>query len=686
MKSFMAYLRTFLLCFGMLHLSMLPGYALAQENESNGNVSMPGVVEEAEGEVQNQQDQASNQNNQNSNQNKTVSHVATENAESGSGDMAGLIDLVTSMAIGVLGMAMITYQPPTTDMWIAIAAGTVYILGEIATLKATKEKMESKSFTLTHYADGSRDNMQVKALEKQKKSYHDLADMMETKSSIKMAAAAGFAAAAGMALVNGTKLATASAKCISSLTSEATTHAAMTPTPGPCAASGPLAVAEETGVVTFEQAPAVEGSTAKKLELDSLDKAQLATASAGCPVSAGVCSTKSMFRSMMTTMSPTLGTGMVGSGVSLIASLGLGHILEKLGLGPLKGLVTGVFVPLSTVHDKLLVSPNMRAISFGTLGVLIGYGATTSQEQAEKMRENAHKVHKMLMEMHKLEKSNTVDYENELAQTKIENQLEPSENFKDEVGQADTTCPTGGERGKSGECAKFSEKISAGLDEARESGFGGAPGAIVSTAGQLGNVADSLMNSGGLSDEAFNDLNELNSNSSALRDINRQLKDRVNRNLASIGKEPIDFDQKEKELADQSRKAVLKSLNDSGKSPEAIMASIGALGGFLPEDTEAAREDGADLNETRSASTQSGESETMKMPEAKPIDFELDDLDESGFEASASKNSKGETVVDVGKSLDTDGNDIVSNKDVSIFKVISVRYMKSGIPRLIDLE
>lgn len=685
MKPFMAYLRTFLLCFGMLHLSALPTYALAQESETSGKITMPGIVDQAEATSVEDQERSYNESQgDDQDSEKKASRVDSRQGKgSEDGMVQGLMDLVTMIAVGLLAKSLITYTPVTTDMMVAAAGGATYLYGEISTLNATKEKMESETFVLTHYDDGSTNNMQREALEKQKKSYEDLAEMMDTKASLKKTAAAAFAAAAVIAVVSGAQVDAASVSCMTSTqTYSATCAPPYNTTPCPCVAGAAAIASSESSAQMEANTPGLN-SAQKKAIIEAQSKTTSTTASSACQAAAAPCTMVDNLRKMFFT------AGNMGTLKSFAISGAGGLLMKQMGLGPLSGLVTAAFTNLYGFHDTIMASPYLRATSYGVLAGLAYAGASTSEEQAEKMRDNAQTIQEMLNKVYELQDSAVAQLEGQEQQLQIENGLTPVENFERGISSEQLICGANAKaKQKSGQnCSSQEKRITDSVQKAERDGLGNLPGAVVDAAGQIGNVADSLRETGGLTDGAFADAQKLSNNADALRKLNSRVRDEVNKAREKQGQDAIDFEGEEERIAGELKKAIIKAIDDNPSQASRAMATYQ---GQLPKSLNEGSTDNEEALASQSSqdleAVASEESEAFKMPEYEAEDFSMDLEDGEMKEASISYSEDGEAVVDVDESLDTDGKDIVSNKEVSIFKVISVRYMKSGIPRLIDLE
>jgi hypothetical protein len=689
MQTFMVYLRTFFLCFGMLHLSMLPGYVLAQQNETNGKVTMPAMVEQAEAasveqqQKEYEQDSESNKSSGDQSSKAMASRVDSRQGEGADSDtIQSLMDLVTMIGVGLLAKSLILYTPVTTDMMIAAAGGAAYLYGEISALDATKEKMESETFELTRYEDGSTNNLQREALERQKKSYEDLAEMMDTKASLKKTAAAAFAAAAIVAVISGAQVDAASASCISTTSTYAATCAPpYNMTPCPCVA-GAASIASSEAAAQAESNTPGANSLQKKATIEAYNITTTSSATTSCSAVSSPCTALGSLRKMF------ISAGNMGMAQGFIISGAGALLMKKMGLGPLAGLVSAAFINLYGFHDTIMASPYLRASSYGVLAGLAFTGASTSEEQANIMRENAQTIQKMLNEMYNLQNASVASLSGNEQQLQVANGLKPIEGFERGISSQELICgPDAKERIKDGEnCDSQQKRISENVEVEQKAGLGSLPGAVLGAAGQVGHVADSLRDTGGLTDGAFADAQKLSSNADALRRLNSRVRDQVNATREKRGEKPFDFEGHERRIAGKFKEAIIKALNDN---PEKASGTMAALRNKLPESlnkSDKEKESVASQNVEGPKSESVEDSQAFAIPEFEPEDFSLDLDDTDPQNARASVGANGETIVDVNENLDTDGNDIVSNKEVSIFKVISVRYMKSGIPRLIDLE
>ncbi|MCP4914845.1 MAG: hypothetical protein GY909_17130 [Oligoflexia bacterium] len=143
------------------------------------------------------------------------------------------ISIISGIVIGYLTASMLAAcQKMTSDMYIAAAAGIVYVYGEInATLKdkETREEIEEAY----DKCKNQEDDCQYGALEAEKASYNEIAETAKEKQELHEYAAYGLAAAAALALFWTTKEKVNKGTCTTSL-GTAETAALLGPASPPC--------------------------------------------------------------------------------------------------------------------------------------------------------------------------------------------------------------------------------------------------------------------------------------------------------------------------------------------------------------------------------------------------------------------------------------------------------------------
>lgn len=674
MKAFLSYLRIFLLSFGLMHLQMLPVYAQADFNED--------VVESSQ--------QESTQNNSSSSGQMSRTNTAQGEDVTSQANMGTLTNMLTMIGIGLIGYALYTYTPVTMDMMIAAAAGVAYIAGEVMAIKATKDKMKSETFVMTVREDGTQDNMQRKALEEQKKSYESLAEMMDQKSMLQKVAAAGFLAAAAAAMIMKAQTTVYTATCKSAISAYAATCAPPYNTvPCSCTAAQAGIIAQIMAIEGIEAAPQM--STTKKAQIETQDTAKDATIASACAPVSGACTPLTAWRKLTTSMNPIMSSGagtMIASAVASVA-------LQQLGLGSLSGLTMAIFGPFSMKIDLWLASPVNRAIAYGGLAATSFANASISSGLAEKMRSNVQKIDELLRQMDRLQ---NVQPANLVASTQLSQNgffMAANRSESEKLESKSLPCADGKPRNSKGECGSLEKSIDEGI-KTTLSGMEGLPDGFVNSAGQIGSVADDMINNGGLSGGSLDAANNLLANSNAIRNLNRRLQDKINADRKAAGEDAINFEQQQAGFVDEMTKAMIKGMKDAqGQDSKSMMAAMQAFGSMDPTKVADAEqvEEGEKLVDATSVDAKVSEVPAFQVPEAPKFDFGGDESEflnqqNSEIEDSAlAYNENGEMQVSISEDYETsESSEIVTNKDVSIFRVISVRYLKSGIPKLIGLE
>lgn len=668
MKSLIAYLRFFLLSFGLVHLGMQPVFAQADFNRD--------VVQ------QTQQSSTQGPSQGASRTNSAQGEEVTTQA-----NMGALTNLLMMMGIGLLGYALYTYTPVTVDMLIAAAASVAYIWGEISALSATKDKMKSKDFTLNVREDGTTDNMQRKALEEQKRSYESLSEMLDQKSKLQKLAAVGFTAAAVAALVSKVQLESMRAVCTTSIVAQVAACPACVGTCPACVCAAAAPSIESLGATSraIEEVP--QPSSTKLPEIEAIETSKDGLIAGACTMSTTTCAGASLFRRTVMSMNPIMSTGGMQVAIGALA----GVVLEKLGLGSLKGLTLAIFGPFTIAIDFWLSSPTNRAIAYGGLAAISLTNATLSTNLSGKMRDNVEKIEGILRQMDRLQNVQPFNYVATATLSPNSFLMAALASQAIRATAASAPCPDGKARNSAGRCNSSEKAIKEGV-KTTLGGVEGLPEGFVSSVGQFGLVADDMVNNGGLTSGSLDAANNLLANSNAINNLSRRIKEDFNKKLKEEGKDPVDFDLEQEKFTSNLAKSFREGLEDAkGQDQKSFMT---ALGSFSPADNLLALEDeesGEQLIDATSVEAQVASVPNFQMPA--PANVKFDGLDGdfnnniTPEDSSVGYDDQGNMQVSLSEDYEaSESSEIVSNKEVSIFKVISVRYLKSGIPRLIGLE
>ena len=210
----------------------------------------------------------------------------------------------------------------------------------------------------------------------------------------------------------------------------------------------------------------------------------------------------------------------------------------------------------------------------------------------------------------------------------------------------------------------------------KSSGFASLGGDFGALAGTAGSAADGITGSDNIPASAVDGLVQLSKENNAIQKKLRAAQRQFNKTNEALGKAPVDFDKVNKNILAKMRKNTQQVLSGSGKSAQDVLAALGPVGSSADEEKK----------EVKVAAKPS----KLKMksgPAAPKVNggFKLDLENEGSNDALQNEEVlANQAAADAlnGEAQD----DIVGNKDVSIFKVISVRYLKSGFNKLLDEE
>ncbi len=172
--------------------------------------------------------------------------------------------------------------------------------------------------------------------------------------------------------------------------------------------------------------------------------------------------------------------------------------------------------------------------------------------------------------------------------------------------------------------------------------------------------------------------NELAQYAGKIRKINKQFQDMANKDRLARGEKPIDFERAQKELMDRYKKSAVAALN---KLPADKKNSLLTLAGGGFSSLSPKKDDKLHLKATANVINIQKKKRHKKNP------FAGLELDEKTDEATAKP-----TIAKVADAMLTDNeeydysgaNDGIHDRNANIFKIITVRYLKSAYPVLLE--
>lgn len=334
-------------------------------------------------------------------------------------------------------------------------------------------------------------------------------------------------------------------------------------------------------------------------------------------------------------------------------------------LGSILGIVLALFATTSKFLDSFMATPGYRAIAW-TLGTtLAGYAASKTKEIQETAEENSAKIQKIIDNLNNINKLSTDTYSgtNHIIPTKIPYPSVGNDEIP--LGPEPTPCP---QHNASTNC----DSLVTGIQNSH--GFSGMGGTVGSFATDAAAAADGFSGTKTVPTIAVDKTFNLAKDNEAIQKKLRLMQRKLNDQYKKDGKQPIDFDNLNKNMLAKMRKKTRNHLSKSGMTPNQILSSLGS------GSKEKKKEEVAIKGPSKAKETTSGVA--AKAKKAPVFSLDLGDSEDSGL--SLDDIDANQNAVNALNEESTD--DIVTNKGVSIFKVISVRYLKSGFSRLLEEE
>lgn len=323
---------------------------------------------------------------------------------------------------------------------------------------------------------------------------------------------------------------------------------------------------------------------------------------------------------------------------------------------------------LSTTFDMWMTVPVHRAIVYGGMAAA-AYVSTRSIDNVIKKAEgNIEKIDSIIKKLlyYGTEKKNDGSYKM-LSQGSFK-PFDKGRAINISDGTTKMSCVVEGS--KPGACGSLGGAIK------NSSTFASLPNGFATTIGSIGDSADAFQGSSTLKSGTLASLDTLGGKNNALSKIVKDQQKKLNSQLAKAGKKPIPFEELSNKFRAKMNKAVQDTLNNKGMTPEGFLASAG-VAAPIEVQKEKAQEVAAVNTE---ALKNAGLVDSKANANSGMSDFKFTDLDS---EESNGMEATDDAVAALNESRESQ-DDIIKNKDVSIFKVISTRYLKSGYPRLLE--
>jgi len=710
----------------------------------------------------------------------------------GNGDIWTLITMIV-VAMSLKSMVSMCSKK-TIDMYLAIAGGVAFIIGEIIAVSEFKKK-KHKSLSVTLREDGEIENKQVQMLEEQKKSYEEISKAAGTKIGLQKAANVAFAAAAawagvswamqtakeaacGSALIGGAaeSMGATAAACTSALSAEQLAIANdMKPAPSSTKAiekegyfttliagsatcnMAAAASCEDLSVKAMEDMAiclpgAVGYSTPDENVLDyptffaenfNIDKENLSleklsqASSINSENSIEELMQPYQFASFVDKSQPLYnfnekpiqkddegdlefyirtreeGRYLSGklssmsvnefdelqmafpadsefeSGFSdilltaadkgmdlLVPKANAAGVLTSLGLtAAVAAIVWGFITKEIVVIDLWVSTPKTRFAGFSAMALLSIQARKATEEIKEAADDNAKKIGNILAKMKKLENLEVTSLAANYQQMAIPSPININNDGAGGTTISDKPTPCIVPGSKSGTCGSLQKAVE------KDVAFSSLPSTLSQVSSLAGGLGDGLVGTTSLSGATLGKASELGSKLGAIQDLNKNIKKKINKLRKDNGKKPVDFDKQEKRFMAMVKKAMRPNRNSS--STKDLLA---AFGGGQIQDKKTSDEKVKDDKSTGPGSSSKSTASRSRRSKKSGLNFSFgDDLKNEGaaFEEALDENAAKAAAMGLDEESE---DDIHLNKQVSIFKIISVRYLKSGYSRLLEEE
>ncbi|ATH06984.1 hypothetical protein BIY24_03245 [Halobacteriovorax marinus] len=334
-------------------------------------------------------------------------------------------------------------------------------------------------------------------------------------------------------------------------------------------------------------------------------------------------------------------------------------------LGSAVAIFMGINKATSTWADTMIATPGYRSMLWTAAAGLSMVAYKGSKDIQESAEENSTKIQEIINKLNNQgqKKVDSLSGSQISIPSKIPFKLKGNKALS--LGPEKVQCAD--KSGTSG-CGSIKSGITKSSDFAR---LGGSFGAI---AGAAGAAADDITGSDNISSAGVDGLVELSSNQPAVEKKLRSLQRKFNKVREESGAAPIDFDKVNKKILAKLRKNTQSVLNGSGQSASDVLAALGPVSkGTEEKEKKVAKDQPANEKLKMTAGKSKRASGGFKLDLENEGSNDGLNADEVLANQEAANAMNGEAQ-----------DDIVANKDVSIFKVISVRYLKSGFNKLLE--
>lgn len=637
---------------------------------------------------------------------ETVVTNTTDKGEEGyiqlDGKAGGLGSAITSPAVSILvymASAFIIYKmivackPVSYDVYAAAAGAGIYIMGEVMNISSSKEKLKEKKLEYKTYSDDAVvDNEQYEALIKEKQMMEKVKSSAGKRAKMQMASAVAFGVAAGLAMFEDVKSKTLASIC----TAMGSGVAAACASPSCGVASKMVSGKEIQESVIMMSKAQLTKLKAKEAGVEGLLTACAAESSKTSALDGGACikaasdagvtCNKYLLNEQLTEIAclplslakanhksenhiESWFTGLMKSMVPSAKAVG-GSIL-----GGIAGVLSGYLAVQSKWADMFITTPTKRAWLWGGLAAygMIVYKNTKEQESSA--GQNIVQIDALLKRM-----DNTMAKGISVSNSGPGTSVTGTSTFS--VAGASFDEPMACIAGKSsdGACKKLPPVKT---NPQMTANYGNMPKGLAPAFGDLLSFAKATEGKSGISKGAAQKLDRLSNRLNAVNSTLRSEQKKLDAARKKLGMKPARIGDNGKKMFNNMVKRAKKHFDKKEQNPNSLLARLGAS---APRPSKSSGSDAkaAEKNLVKDIGlTESDGSGALASGDDSDIpsfDFDMNALENE----VAKRNTEFDEMAKKAEYVEEQEESIIQDRSVSIFKVLSVRYLKSGYKKLLE--
>ncbi len=625
------------------------------------------------------------------------------------GQAEGFINQILYLAIGFVAASMIIKAKSSIpyDVMLGAAAGAIMLIGELAMMSKNSDQVAAIKLAYSKDHEGKvYNNYQIGAIRNQLEMNENLRDALKTKRNIQIAASVAFGAAiiASLSIVIAGKSIGAASLVASNSTIAAAAVAIPVGAPiiAVCTAAN-VSFGIYKGTYLIPRPSLIEFTSTKTL-LATMSAcptylaftSYVAISDSYCQGSPGTSKTDPFvkpFQKIAATNGQNIKTDQSQkqekrNAFTEILSKGFNLFFPKANAGPwmnilsigLGGLLTTISVQGKTL-DLGFGSAGKRAIAWGVMEGLVGFALTKTIKHINDTESNIEKLDKILNNFSALrdgQEVNLADNGNISGQQEIARNTK-NKNIKEQevstqILDDNEKTPCLGGSDKKGRCFSIQRNLRVAA-AANNFDIGSA---IANLEKPIGLAADGFSGTNKLTKSTLDNINKIGSKKNAIENNKREVISRLNDILKKNNEKPFSFSQRVAASHNNLKSELSKSLLKQGLTPRLAAKQLGISTG--------SKVDVANANgQSKKEPIKKGKLKQNRFfVKTKPtqIDFGFGEKEKKKAILNDNNNSK-ETSLSNNEEYVI--NDISERQETSLFKIISIRYIKSGYKKLSDL-